>query len=72
EPKIISQDINVQFLKVFNLINKMSKRTSKCIIEKTIAVYLGIAKLLEISDDQIENAYFLKNQINFERIKNNY
>ena len=72
EPKIISQDINVQFLNLFNLINKMSAKQTKCIIEKTIAVYLGIAKLLEISDEQIENAYFLKNQINFERIKNNY
>lgn len=72
EPKIISQDINVQFLNLFNLINKMSQKQTKCIIEKTIAVYLGIAKLLEISDEQIENAYFLKNQINFERIKNNY
>ena len=72
EPLVLSKDINKQFLEIFNAINKMAKKISKRKIEKAIAIYLGLAKLLDISDDKINDAYKLKNQKNFERIKNNY
>lgn len=72
EPLVLSEDINKQFLEIFNAINKMVKKISKRKIEKTIAIYLGLAKLLTISDDKINDAYELKNKKNFERIKNNY
>lgn len=72
EPLVLSKDINYQFLKMFNSISKLIKNISKRKVEKAIAIYLGLAKLLDISDDKINQAYKLKNQKNFERIKNNY
>lgn len=72
EPLILSNDINFQFLAMFQSIGKMTKRLNKRNVEKSIAIYIGIAKLLNISDEQIDHAYSLKNIINFERIKTNY
>lgn len=72
EAKIYYEDINKQFIKMFSSIEKLSNQISKNNIEESIAIYLGLAKLLNINDDQIEQAYLLKNKKNFERIKNNY
>lgn len=72
EPLILSNDINFQFLAMFQSISKMTKRLNKRNVEKSIAIYIGLAKLLKISDEQIDHAYSLKNIINFERIKTNY
>lgn len=72
ESNQISNDINEQFLAVFNSISKLTKKVNKKNVQKTIALYLGLAKLLNISDDLIHEAYVNKNKKNFERIKNNY
>lgn len=72
EPITVSQDINDQFLAMFDSVSKMSKKISKKKVQESIAIYLGLAKLLNISDEQINVAYTMKNKKNFERIKNNY
>lgn len=72
EPLILSNDINLQLLEMFKSIYRLSKKISKRNIVKCIAIYIGIAKILNISDDLIIKAYMLKNKKNFERIKNNY
>ncbi len=72
KPLILSNDVNYQFLKMFNSIDKLSKKLNKRRVEKSIAIYLGLAQILEIDDAKIEKAYMLKNKKNFERIKNNY
>lgn len=72
EPQILSNDINIQLLEMFKSIYRLSKNTSKRNVKKCIAIYIGIAKILNISDDLITKSYMLKNKKNFERIKNNY
>ena len=57
---------------MFKSIYKLSKKISRRNITKCIAIYIGIAKILNISDDLIIESYMLKNKKNFERIKNNY
>lgn len=72
KPLIKYSDINEQILSIFILITKFKKHFNKRNIKKIMALYLGLAKLLNISDTEIEKWYFKKNKINFERIKNNY
>lgn len=72
EPLVLSNDINLQILAMFQATSKLVKKINKRNIEKAIAIYIGIARLLSISDEEINEAYFLKNIINFERIKSNY
>lgn len=72
EPLVLSNDINFQILAMFQSTSKLVKKLNKRNIEKAIAIYIGIAKLLNISDEEINKAYFAKNAINFERIKSNY
>ena len=72
EPLVLSNDINYQLLEMFKSIYKLSKKISRRNITKCIAIYIGIAKILNISDDLIIESYMLKNKKNFERIKNNY
>ena len=72
EPIIISQDVNHQILSMFSEIHLLKDNDSRDQIERLIGIYLGIASLLKISDQDIENAYLSKNKKNFLRIKNNY
>lgn len=69
---VLSDNINVQFLEMFNSINELAKDFSKENVERTVAIYLGLAKILNIDDKTIEREYFKKNKKNFERLKNNY
>lgn len=72
EAKICDPDLNQQFLEMFMAINLIQKEFNQANIINAFAIYLGIAKLINISDHEIEQAYNHKNQINLERIKNNY
>lgn len=72
DPIIYTDDVNISFLKLYESISEMYKVTNKDTITKTFAIYLGIAKLLNYTDKQVEDSYFAKNKINYERIKNNY
>ncbi len=71
-PLIISSDINKQFLEMFKIVTKMSKKLTKSNVQKAVAIYLGLASILEISEEKINEVYTLKNKKNFERLKNNY
>lgn len=70
--KIISKDVNKQFLACFSLISQFTNTLKKDDLLKVFEVYLGIIKLLNFSDQEIIDAYLLKNEKNIERIKNNY
>ena len=72
EPLILFDDVNLQCLAMFESVTDIVKNISKENVEKSIAIYFGLAKLLNISDDKINEAYMFKNKKNFERIKNNY
>ena len=72
EPVIVSSDLNQQFLAMFKAIGQLTKSFEQAKIVVAFAIYLGIAKLLNMSDDEIIDAYEYKNKINFERIENNY
>lgn len=72
EALVLSKDINIQFLQMYKIVYKLSKKITTKTIEKSIAIYLGLAKILNLQDHEIEQAYLRKNKKNFERIKNNY
>lgn len=72
EAVVLSQDINIQFIKIFDIINQLQNEYNSNTVKKALELYLGIAKLINLSDKEIEIAYLNKNKINFERIKNNY
>ncbi|CAC13630.1 unknown; predicted coding region [Mycoplasmopsis pulmonis] len=70
--KVISPDINEQFRAVFISIAEFMKKPSKESILEVYSLYLGIAKLLNISNEEIEKSYFEKNLINQKRAKGSY
>ncbi len=72
DPIIKSEDVNNQFLYMFNSVSKLTKKITRKRIEQSIGIYLGLAKLTNLSDKQVLDAYMKKNKKNFERIKNNY
>lgn len=72
EAEIVNEDLNEQFIKMFQSITNLQQNYNVESIESSIALYLGIAKLINLSEEEIEIAYSKKNKINFERIKNNY
>lgn len=72
DAKCNTNDINIAFLDLYDAISKMYRNISKESLTNVFALYLGIAKLMSYTDDQIEKSYFAKNKINYERIKNNY
>ncbi|OYD26693.1 dimeric dUTPase (all-alpha-NTP-PPase superfamily) [Mycoplasma testudineum] len=72
EPRVVSDDINVQLIDAFNECLYMIKKTNKSTITKAYQTYLGLASLLKISDDTIEKEYFKKNEINQQRVKGSY
>lgn len=69
---IKSNDINDQFLHMFNSVGRLTKKLSKKRVETAIGIYLGLAHLLNITEEQVIDAYLKKNNKNFERLKNNY
>ncbi|QBF34969.1 hypothetical protein EG856_03580 [Mycoplasmopsis phocirhinis] len=72
EPKIVSQCPTAQFLEIFKVATINKDNITKQIISELLSLSLGCAKLLGYSEDEILKAYEIKNQKNFERIKNHY
>lgn len=70
--KIISDDLNKQLLNVFSTITDLTINFNKEKLETSFSLYLGVAKLCDISNQDIETYYISKNKINYERIANNY
>lgn len=72
EPTIVSENLNLQFLKTISLIIKLNDFFTKESIKEVFSHYLGIAKILNISDEEILEEYTKKNLINFQRILDKY
>lgn len=72
EPLIVSDDVNFQICLLFHSISELINNIDKYVIGKILALTLGIAKLLNYSDEDILKWYEIKNKKNYERIKNKY
>ena len=72
EPKITSNDQTAQLLSIYSALGKLSEKPKKENLIEAFSLYMGIAKLLQITDEDILKSYERKNKINFERIANNY
>ncbi|MFC5735305.1 dUTP diphosphatase [Cytobacillus gottheilii] len=65
-------DINEQFLAVFEQIHQFRAEKTRESYEKLFLVYLQLGQLLGFSAADIEQAYFEKNEVNYKRQKENY
>jgi len=72
KPKVYSNDQSKQILHIFQLISNLNNVFNKENLNMAFEAYMGIAKLIGINDEEIEQYYITKNKINFERIANNY
>lgn len=71
-PKVLSEDQSLQLLHTFKHVTKLfDKMNGKNLIE-AFEIYLGNAKLLNLSEEEVVKVYINKNKINRERIKNGY
>ncbi|WP_096385783.1 dUTP diphosphatase [Mycoplasmopsis bovigenitalium] len=72
EPKIVSKYPTDQILEIFKIASNLKSEINKETIADLLALSLGCAKLLNYSDEDIVKWYEIKNQKNFDRIKNHY
>ena len=72
QANIKSEDMSLQLLYTFKAVLNTFENINKKNMLEAFEVFLGNAKLLNISFQEIENAYIEKNKINFNRIKNGY
>lgn len=59
-------------IKVFKLASQITKSSSKEFVEKVIYAYLQLAIHHNFSEDDLNTHYVKKNEINYQRIKDNY
>lgn len=69
---ILTSDLTKYFLELNKLIIMFHETPSHENYLKLFSAYLGLGALLEISNNQVMEAYILKNKINHERQENNY
>ncbi|VEU71062.1 Uncharacterized protein conserved in bacteria [Mycoplasmopsis glycophila] len=72
EPKIVSNDINVQFQELFVAIAKLMQEINHDHIKHIFEIALGSFVMLGYDYGDLFEAYFFKNQKNYQRLKNNY
>ncbi|WP_029608905.1 dUTP diphosphatase [Mycoplasma simbae] len=72
EPKIVSKFPTDQILEIFRIASSAKTNITKEIISELLSLSLGCAKMLNYSDEDIMKWYEVKNQKNFERVKNHY
>ncbi|MDF2556959.1 MAG: dUTPase [Bacillales bacterium] len=61
-----------QFLKVYELISDLNKVRTVENINKAFMAYLALGDLLGFTKEDIENAYFAKNEVNHKRQDSGY
>lgn len=66
------KDQSKQLLEIFEAISNLNKDFSKENIIKSFELYMGIAKMFDLTDTEISQHYVSKNKINYERIANDY
>lgn len=72
EPLVISQDQTEQLNAIFLEVSKLSLTLNKENVEKAYSLYLGMAIILKLPEEEILSYYKNKNRVNFERMENNY
>ena len=73
EPKLVeTEDMSQQLLMTYKLVAGLWDDFSVNKIKEAFCYYLGNAKLLDLSEEEIEKFYIDKNKVNFERIANEY
>ena len=72
DPIIFSQDLTLQFLKIYDSISQFYQKSSLENFNYSFGLFIGLGKLLKYSDEDMKDAYLRKNNINFNRIKNKY
>ncbi|WP_226646447.1 dUTP diphosphatase [Mesobacillus subterraneus] len=66
------QDATKQFLAIYEYVQKFRVSRSKQDYVHLFQSYLKLAQLLGLNEDQIEQAYIKKNEVNYERQRNGY
>ncbi|NQZ66166.1 MAG: dUTP diphosphatase [Mycoplasmatales bacterium] len=69
---VIGNDLNDMFIELFQNTAILKNNINENNLDKAFAIYLGIGEKIGLSNQEIEEYYIKKNQINYERIKNNY
>ncbi|MFJ5717269.1 dUTP diphosphatase [Neobacillus sp. NPDC093127] len=74
ELKIPASTLNVtdQFLHVYEFVNIFKKAKDLTSYIELFAAYLKLAEQLGLTQGEIEQAYFRKNEVNYQRQQNNY
>jgi dimeric dUTPase (all-alpha-NTP-PPase superfamily) len=67
-----SLNVTEQFLNVYDMISFFQKSKSLDDYIRLFESYLQLASLLGFSYEEIERAYFHKNEVNYQRQQNNY
>lgn len=70
--QVISEDKTHQLLETFNAIAGLKYKWDKEQLRKAFSIYMGNAKLLGFSNEEIEKFYVEKNEENFNRIARGY
>ena len=71
-PVIANQDQSKQLLYIYEAVSKLNDNISKNNIITAFELYMGIAKIIGLTNEEIQENYISKNKINYERIANNY
>ncbi|MEH7074799.1 dUTP diphosphatase [Neobacillus drentensis] len=65
-------NVTEQFLFVYERISVFQKSKGLADYKQVISSYLHLASLLGLTSEEIERAYFHKNEVNYQRQQNNY
>ncbi|MFL6559815.1 MAG: dUTP diphosphatase [Bacillus sp. (in: firmicutes)] len=65
-------NVNEQFLIIYDMISIFRKSKSLDDYNKLFISYLQLASMLGFKYEEIERAYFNKNEVNYQRQQNNY
>lgn len=72
EKAVSTQDINAQFLKIYQAVSIFQKTKSLNDYLHVFESYLQLGTLLGIEYEEIEQAYIEKNEVNYKRQNQNY
>jgi dimeric dUTPase (all-alpha-NTP-PPase superfamily) len=64
--------VSEQFLSIYEKINNFKNSKNEHDFKTLLEAYLQLGELLGISYEEMEEAYFTKNEVNYQRQQNNY
>ena len=65
-------DTSKQFLSIFESVQKFRSSRGKDDFVQLFESYMELARLLELKEEQIEQAYIMKNEVNYDRQRKGY